>query len=93
MVSQYIVNCATDLGTTVENVWAKSFDNAVDAVRCFESFKDHGMCVLERVVTLSEPSGKVHSKVFKYPYNDPQEYAQACEKWRNGQFDPYLAVK
>lgn len=92
-MNQYIVNCATDLGTSVEKVWARAFDNALEAVKCYESFVDHGFCVLEQVVTLSEPNGKIHTKVFKYPYDNAAEYEAACVKWRDQQFDPYLQVK
>lgn len=47
--------------------WAKNFDNALDAVNCYNSFVDHGFCLEERVVSLVEPSGKFHSKIFRYP--------------------------
>lgn len=82
-----------DSGTVLEKVWSKTFDNAVEAVKAYEAFTDHGMCVLERVITLTEPNGKTHRKVFKYPYGSTAAYDQACVKWRNEQFDPRLAVK
>lgn len=47
--------------------WASNFDNALDAVNCYNSFVDHGFCIDERIVTLVEPSGKLHTKMFKYP--------------------------
>ena len=47
--------------------WNKNFDNALDAVNCYNKFTDHGTCVNERVVTLVEPNGKLHTKTFKYP--------------------------
>lgn len=89
----FMVICTTDSGTQIEKVWARKFDNALDAVKSYQSFSDHGMCVLERVVVLIEPNGKTHSKTFKYPYGSLAEYEAACVKWRNEQFDPYLAVK
>ena len=47
--------------------WAENFDNALEAVNCYNSFIDHGFCVDERVVSLVEPSGRFHTKIFKYP--------------------------
>lgn len=47
--------------------WVKEFDNAIDAVNCYNKFIDHGTCVSERVVTLVEPNGKMHTKIFKSP--------------------------
>jgi hypothetical protein len=47
--------------------WAKHYDNAVDAVTAYNKFMDHGTCVHERVVSLVEPNGKFHSKIFLNP--------------------------
>ena len=47
--------------------WAHNFDNALDAVNCYNSFIDYGFCLDERVVTLVEPNGKLHTKTYKYP--------------------------
>ena len=93
MSGMYLVVCITDAGTTQEKMWTKNYDNALDAVRCFESFVDHATCVLDRVVTLTVPNGRTHRKVFKYPYRSAADYEAACVKWRNQQFDPILAVK
>lgn len=53
--------------TDGEYSWSKNFDNALDAVNCYNKFVDHGTCVSERIVTLVEPNGKTHTKIFKYP--------------------------
>jgi hypothetical protein len=79
----FIVVCITDSGTVAEKVWSREFDNAVEAVKCFDSFKDHDGCVLERVVTLTEPTGFTHSKVLKYPYKTEKAYEEASARWRN----------
>jgi hypothetical protein len=79
----FIVICITDSGTVAEKVWSREFDNAIEAVKSYESFVDHGTCVLERVVTLTEPNGLTHSKVFKYPYGSDKAYEEACGRWRN----------
>lgn len=50
-----------------EKEWAQNFDNAIDAVNCYNKFVDHGNSVKERVVSLVEPGGHFHSKVFFSP--------------------------
>lgn len=47
--------------------WAQNYDNALDAVNSYNRFIDHGTCVNERVISLVEPSGKFHSKIFLNP--------------------------
>lgn len=79
----FIVICITDSGTVAEKVWSREYDNALEAVKSYESFVDHGTCVLERVVTLTEPTGITHTKVFKYPYGSEKAYEEACGRWRN----------
>jgi hypothetical protein len=81
----FIVICITDSGTVCEKVWSRKFDNAIEAVNCYESFVDHATCVLDRVVTLSEPNGHSHTKVFKYPYGSDAAYEEACGRWRHKQ--------
>lgn len=61
--NDYLVMCIND-GT---DVWKKRFDNAIDAVDCYERFVDHGFCNSERIVTLVEPNGKYHTKIFRNP--------------------------
>lgn len=78
----FTVVCITDSGTVCEKVWSRQFDNALEAVKSYQSFVDHATCVLERVVTLTEPSGQSHSKVFKYPYGSEKAYEEACGRWR-----------
>lgn len=93
MEYEFRVVMQQDQGTTVETTWANTFDNALDAVKCYERFVDHGTCVLDRVITLTEPNGRVHRKEFRYPHGSEAAYELACDKWRNQQFDPLLAVK
>ena len=47
--------------------WTKHYDNSIEAVNAYNKFTDHGTCVHERVVSLVEPSGKFHSKIFLNP--------------------------
>jgi hypothetical protein len=47
--------------------WSKNYDNALDAVNSYNLFVDHGFCLSERVISLVEPNGKIHTKIFEYP--------------------------
>ncbi len=40
-----------------------TYDNALDAVSVYLSMIDHGFALEHRTVNLSEPSGKMHTKV------------------------------
>lgn len=44
-----------------------SYDNAIDAVRVYDSYKDWGFAKNFLTVTLYEPSGKISEKVIKRP--------------------------
>jgi len=47
--------------------WAQNYNNAVDAVNAYNKFVDHGTCVIERVISIVEPSGQFKSKIFLNP--------------------------
>jgi hypothetical protein len=79
---EFVIVCITDSGTIYEQIWSGSYDNAVSAVMAYSGFSDHATCVLDRVVTLVEPNGRSHVKVFKYPYGSVKEYEAACERLR-----------
>ena len=79
---EFVVLAITDSGTAYEKLWTKSFDNAVEAVKSYESFRDHGTCVLDVIVLLVEPNGKSHTKVFKYPYGSEEAYGEAVTRFR-----------
>jgi hypothetical protein len=51
--------------------WANNYDNALDAVNSYNRFVDYGTCVSERVISLVEPNGKFHSKIFLNPAGLP----------------------
>ena len=48
-------------------VFATDYDNAIQAVRMFMAFNDHGLAQYFREVVLLEPNGKMHHKVFDRP--------------------------
>ena len=58
----YSVTCTNDSNAKAD--WIGRYDNALDAVKVYLSFIDHGMALEYRTVNLSEPSGKMHTQVF-----------------------------
>ena len=57
----YAITSTDDNNTTPS--WIGRYSDALSAVVTFESFTDHGMAKEYRTVNLSEPSGKMHTKV------------------------------
>jgi hypothetical protein len=47
--------------------YSRKFNNAIDAVNCYNRFVDHGMCRMWREIVLVEPNGTAHSKTFDHP--------------------------
>jgi hypothetical protein len=62
MEYEYSVTCTYDSQATPK--WVGRFDNALEAVNSFNKFIDHGFANEYSTVNLSEPSGKMHTKVF-----------------------------
>ena len=58
----YSVTSTNDNSTSPE--WVGRYDNALDAVDVFAKFNDYGDATEYRTINLSEPSGKMHTKVF-----------------------------
>jgi hypothetical protein len=58
----YSVTSTNDNSTSPE--WIGRYDNSLDAVDVFNKFNDFGDAVEYRTVNLSEPSGKMHTKIF-----------------------------
>ena len=44
--------------------WIGRYDNALDAVSEFNKFVDYGLASEYATINLSEPSGKMHTKIF-----------------------------
>jgi hypothetical protein len=44
--------------------WIGRYDNALDAVSEFNKFIDYGRASEYATINLSEPSGKMHTKIF-----------------------------
>lgn len=62
MEYEYSVTSTNDGSATPSYVGR--FDNALEAVNCFNTFVDHGFADEYRTVNLSEPNGKMHTKIF-----------------------------
>lgn len=68
---------STDYIFTVEVItdgsatYIKRFNDALEAVRVYNSIVDHGFARNEVEATLIEPNGKVHRKFFKTPAGVP----------------------
>ena len=58
----YSVTCTYDEDRSPH--WVGRYDNALDAVNSFNKFVDWGLANDYSTVNLSEPSGKMHTKVF-----------------------------
>lgn len=58
----YAVTCSNDNETSPS--WVGRYDNALDAVDVFNKFNDYGDAKEYRTINLSEPSGKMHTKIF-----------------------------
>jgi antitoxin component YwqK of YwqJK toxin-antitoxin module len=58
----YAVTSTNDSATNPN--WVGRYANALDAVNVFNSFIDYGDAKEYRTVNLSEPNGKLHTKIF-----------------------------
>ena len=58
----YSVTCTYDGDKSPH--WIGRYDNALNAVSEFNKFVDYGLASEYSTVNLSEPSGKMHTKVF-----------------------------
>jgi hypothetical protein len=58
----YAVTCTNDSERTPS--WIGRYGNALDAVDVYNKFVDFGDAVEYRTINLSEPSGKMHTKIF-----------------------------
>jgi hypothetical protein len=61
MEYEYAVTCTYD--SAEKPKWSGRFDNALEAVTCYNKFTDHGFANEYSVVNLSEPNGKLHTKI------------------------------
>ena len=57
----YSVTSTNDSNTSPE--WVGRYSDALSAVEVYQTFIDHGFADEYRTVNLSEPSGKMHTKI------------------------------
>ena len=57
----YAVTSTNDSATSPN--WVGRYDNALDAVSVYLSMVDYGFAQEYRTVNLSEPNGKMHTKI------------------------------
>lgn len=62
MEYEYSVTATNDSDTTT--TWVGRYDNALEAVNVFNKFIDYGFALEYRTINLSEPNGKMHTKIF-----------------------------
>lgn len=58
----YSVTCTYDGDKSPH--WIGRYDNALEAVSEFNKFVDYGLASEYSTVNLSEPNGKMHTKIF-----------------------------
>lgn len=62
MEYEYSVTCTYDSEAMPK--WTGRFDNALEAVNCYNKFIDYGFANEYSTINLAEPNGKLHTKIF-----------------------------
>jgi hypothetical protein len=62
-MNEYLYSVTSTNDSENKPNWIGRFSDALSAVKSFESFTDHGFANEYRTVNLSEPNGKMHTKV------------------------------
>jgi hypothetical protein len=63
MTTEYLYSVTTTNDNDTKPSWVGRYSDALSAVQVFERFVDHGFADEFRTVNLSEPSGKMHTKI------------------------------
>jgi hypothetical protein len=63
MNNEYLYSVTSTNDSNTKADWIGRFSDALSAVKSFESFTDHGFADEYRTVNLSEPNGKMHTKI------------------------------
>jgi len=63
-MNEYLYSVTSTNDSDTNTLWVGRYSNALDAVNVFNSFIDYGDAKEYRTVNLSEPSGKLHTKIF-----------------------------
>jgi hypothetical protein len=62
-MNEYLYSVTSTNDSETKPNWIGRFSDALSAVKSFESFVDHGFANEYRTVNLSEPKGKMHTKI------------------------------
>jgi hypothetical protein len=62
-MNEYLYSVTSTNDSNTKPDWIGRFGDALSAVKTFESFIDHGFALEYRTVNLSEPNGKMHTKI------------------------------
>lgn len=62
-MNEYLYAVTTTNDGEAKPSWVGRYSDALSAVEVYQRFTDHGMANEYRTVNLSEPSGKMHTKV------------------------------
>ena len=62
-MNEYLYSVTTTNDSEAKPTWIGRYSDALSAVEVYQRFTDHGMSNEYRTVNLSEPSGKMHTKV------------------------------
>jgi len=62
-MNEYLYSVTTTNDNDAKPSWVGRYSDALSAVETFQRFTDHGMANEYRTVNLSEPSGKMHTKI------------------------------
>jgi hypothetical protein len=62
-MNEYLYSVTSTYDNETKPNWIGRYDNALDAVSVYLSMVDHGFAMEHRTVNLSEPNGKMHTKI------------------------------
>jgi len=62
-MNEYLYAVTSTNDSEAKPKWVGRYSNALDAVNVYNSFVDHGFANEYRTVNLSEPNGKMHTKI------------------------------
>jgi hypothetical protein len=62
-MNEYLYSVTSAYDGEAKPNWIGRYDNALDAVSVYLAMVDHGFALEYRTVNLSEPSGKMHTKI------------------------------
>jgi hypothetical protein len=62
-MNEYLYSVTTTNDSEISPSWVGRYSDCLSAVEVYQRFIDHGFADEFRTVNLSEPSGKMHTKV------------------------------